>query len=454
MPNPFLVAQRKKFEGLRASIQEIQDRAVKDERDLTEDELRSITDFAGQADTVGKQIEQIVDVETRSSKVADLAASISDAADADGHDTGDTGQQLDGTRSKADDDKQGDQTRSRRAKVTTRDRDPGHYTRSSSNSFFGDIYKAKDQGDDEAARRLVEHNRALTTGSQGPGVVPPHWLTEEFDLLARQGRALANAVRNIDLGDDPRPLTLPKQTAGTDNVVAEQTNENDPVSGTDAWDSDVDVVTPKPTAGKQIVSRQMLDMSSPAIDQLIYGDLISVYNLKVETKVGTAVIAAAGAAVTTFANEAAFAAAGVATDSVVDLGLAVRDARKLPATILAMGTRRWGKFKKLKDSTGRPLIPSGSGGPMNVFGIGTVAADGVIEDYPAIVTDGMGTTGYPESYVAMRASDTLLFEGTTMRFRFEEQAGPESVVLGIWAYTAVIVRQAGKSVKRVVVTAA
>ncbi len=453
MPNPFLVAQRTKFEGLRTSIQEIQERAVTGERDLTEDELRSITDFATQADTVGKQIEQIVDVETRAAKVAGLAASISDAADDDGHDTQDGGTQLDGDRSKTDD-KGGDQARSRRGKTTTRDRDPGHYTRSSANSFFSDIYKAKDQGDDEAARRLVEHNRALSTGSQGPGVVPPHWLTEEFELIARQGRALANAVRNINLGDDPRPLTLPKQTAGTDNVVAEQTNENDAVSGTDAWDSDVDVVTPKPTAGKQIVSRQMLDMSSPAIDQLIYGDLLSVYNLKVETKVGSAVIAAAGSAVTTFATEAAFAASGAATDAVIDVGLAVRDARKLPATLLAMPTRRWGKFKKLKDSTGRPLIPSGTGGPMNVFGVGTIQADGVIEDYPTVVTDGMGTTGYPESFVAMRASDTLLFEGTTMRFRFEEQAGPESIVLGIWSYTAVIVRQSGKSVKRIVVTAA
>jgi hypothetical protein len=33
-------------------------------------------------------------------------------------------------------------------------------------------------------------------------------------------------------------------------------------------------------------------------------------------------------------------------------------------------------------------------------------------------------------------------------------AGPESIKLGIWAYAAVIVRQSGKSAKRIVVTAA
>lgn len=460
MPNAFLVAQRTKFEGLRASIQGVQDTAVTEKRDLTEDELRSITEFAAQADVVGKQIEQIVDVETRAAKVADLAASISDAADSDGQNTNDTGTQLDGTRSKAaDDDTTGaDQTRSRRSKTTTRDRDPGHYTRSSDNSFFRDIYRAKTGDDESAMQRLAEHNRALTTGSHGPGVVPPHWLTEEFELLARQGRKLAGAVRNIPLGDDPRPMTLPKQIAGTDAVVAEQASENTAVSGTDAWDSDVDIVTPKPTAGKQIMSRQMLDMSNPAVDQLIYGDLLSVYNLQVEQKVGLAMVTAAGAAVTTLATEAAFngtAPAVPAYDAAVDTSMAVWNARKLPADIIAMTVNRWGKYKKLKDTTGRPLIPADTAGPMNVIGVGDVQMAGQIDAIGVIPTDGIGSgSAYPESVIVARAADTILFEGTTMRFRFEEQAGPESIVLGIWGYTAVIVRQATKSVKRFVITAA
>jgi hypothetical protein len=460
VPNAFLVAQRTKFEGLRASIQQVQDTAVTEKRDLTEDELRSITEFAAQADTVGKQIEQIVDVETRAAKVAGLAASISDAADGDGQDTADTGTQLDGTRSKAaDDDKDGaDQTRSRRTKTTTRDRDPGHYTRSSDNSFFRDIYRAKTSDDDSAMQRLAEHNRALTTGSHGPGVVPPHWLTEEFELLARQGRKLAGAVRNIPLGDDPRPMTLPKQIAGTDAVVAEQAAENTAVGGADAWDSDVDIVTPKPTAGKQIMSRQMLDMSNPAVDQLIYGDLLSVYNLQVEQKVGAAMVTAAGAPVVTLATEAAFngvAPAVPAYDAAVDTSMAVWNARKIPADIIAMTVNRWGKYKKLKDTTGRPLIPAETAGLMNVIGVGDVQMAGQIDSIGVIPTDGIGSgSAYPESVIVARAADTILFEGTTMRFRFEEQAGPESIVLGIWGYTAVIVRQATKSVKRFQITAA
>lgn len=428
--NPYLKRQRDQYDAIKTSIEGLQTRAASENRDLTEDELRSVTEQAATAKTLATQIEDLTEIENRSAKVAQLAVSVS----------GD-----------------GDGTENRRVSNTTAvDRDPGHYRSEKDggkHSFFGDLYHSRSNGDEQAAARLTEHNRALSTGSHGPGVVPPHWLTEEFELLARQGRSLANAVRNIPLGDDPRPLTLPKQTAGTDAVVAEQASENTAVGGADAWDSDVDTVTPKPTAGKQTVSRQMLDMSNPAIDQLIFGDLIAVYNDKVEAKVGSALITAAGTAVTTFANEAAFNASGAAIDSVIDLGIAVRNARKRPADVLAMAVNRWGKFKKLKDSSGRPLIPSSTAGPMNVFGVGSVSMDGQIEDLGVIATDGIPST-YPESYLALRASDTLLFESNVLRFRFEEVSGPESIVLGIWGYTAVIVRQAGKSAKRVQITAA
>jgi HK97 family phage major capsid protein len=261
-------------------------------------------------------------------------------------------------------------------------------------------------------------------------------------------------VRNIGLGSDPRPLTLPKQLTGTDAEVVEQSAENDATEDDDAWTSDVDTVTPKPTAGIQIVSRQMLDMSSPAIDSLIYGDMIAAYNLKIEKKVGAAMVTAASTAVTTFATEAAFNTDQDASDAVIDTAIAVRNARKLPADIVAMGIVRYGAFLKFKDADGRPLIPEASNGPMNAIGVGTVAVDGRMHGLGIIATDGVSTGSYPESILVARAADTILFESDTLRFRYEEPLGPESVKLGIWGYSAVIVRQAGKSVKRIVVTAA
>jgi HK97 family phage major capsid protein len=427
--NPYLQRKREQAEAVRKTIEGLQTRAAEENRDLTEDELRSVNEQSETYKTLVAEIETLTEVETRSQKVAELASQVHDDA---------------GTRTTSS--------------ASAVDRDPGHYTRSSEHSFFNDLYRSKELGDEEAARRLVEHNRALATGGAGAGVVPPRWLTDEFATLARQGRALANAVRRISLGNDPRTLTLPKQTAGADAAnPAEQADENDPVPTEDKWASDVDTVSPKPTTGAQIVSRQLLDASNPSIDQLIYGDLIAEYNRQVEAKVGAAVIAAAGTAVATFAVEADFAGTPPdvpAVDAVIDAAVAVRTSRKLPADILAMGPARWGRFKKLKDTTGRPLIPVETAGPMNVFGVGQVQADGVIEGLGVIVTEGINAGAYPDNFVVLRAADTILFEGDMLRFRYEEKHGPESIELGIWAYTAVLVRYAGQSTKRVQVTAA
>lgn len=426
MGNPYLARLREQYEGLRSGIDGLQNRAAEEGRDLSADELRTISEQAEQAKGLFGQIESLTEIENRNAKVAEMASAV------------------------------GTETRGTSG-TTAVDRDPGHYRSEQDggkHSFFADMYRARVTGDDESARRLVEHNRALSTGSQGVGTVAPHWLTQEFDTLARQGRRLALAVRNIPLGDDPRPLTLPKQIAGTDSVVAEQASENTAVGGADAWDSDVDTVSPKPTAGKQTVSRQMVDMSSPAIDLLIYGDLMEVYNAKVEAKVGSGLVTAAGAAVTTFASEATnWTGADVILDSVVDLGIAVRNARKRPADVLAMNVTRYGKFLKLRDTDGRPLIArSGLGQGVNVAGVGSLDADGIIEGLAVMATDGIPTS-YPESYLAFRAADQILFESNMLRFRFEEVSGPESIVLGIWGYTAFLSRGTG-SVKRAQITAA
>lgn len=447
MSNPYLLALRTKFDALNASITGLQTRALSEKRDLTADEMNSITDQAAAAKALGEQIESLVDIETRATSIAKLHSTVPVEG------AGEAGKSPEQTIA--------EQNRSLTlggaSRTTAVDRDPGHYTRTSQNSFFADVVHSRD-GDQQAATRLVEHNRALTTTANGPGITPPHWLSDEMELIARQGRRLANVVRNIPLGDDPRPITLPKQTVGTDAVVLEQAAENDAVAETDLYDTDVDTVTMKPTAGTQIVSRQMLDMSSPAVDMLIYGDMMAAYNQKVEAKVGAALIVAAGAAVVTFATEALFRGtlpAVPAYDAVVDGAIAVRNQRKLPADVLAMGVVRYGEFLKLKDADGRPLIPVGSNGPMNVLGVGQADVDGQIAGLGVIASDGVRVNlAYPDSILVFRAADQILFESNTLQFRYEQPLGPQSVKLGIWGYTGFISRQAGKSVKRIIVTAA
>jgi hypothetical protein len=345
----------------------------------------------------------------------------------------------------------------------TRDRDPGIYVRSQTietgehrgertHSFFHDLVHAS-EGDTGARERLGAHHRALSNASQGAGLVPPVWLTSEFEYLARQGRQVADIVRHYPLGNDPRPITLPRQTAGTDSVIAQVSPENTHPSETNGINTTTDVVTPVPTSGIQVVSRQMIDMDDPAIDAFVYGDMLSVYNTKVEAQVCAAMVTAAGSAVTTYASDATNFTASAAEDGVTDAAFGVWNARKLPADIVAMRVLRWGKFNKFRDTSGRRLYPTDESQIVNGSGRGSVTSPGSVGGLPVIGTDGLGTSGYAETILVARSQDTILFEGDIMRFRYEEVAGPESVKLGIWAYTAVMVRQTANSVRKLTISA-
>lgn len=447
--NIYLKTKREEYEGLRASIEGLQLRAAEAKRGLTEDELKQISEMKATGDKLFTEIETLTDVELRSASVAEMQAKVQ-AALRGGDGSGNQGTPAVETELRGLNGAPGRNV----GGAQTRDRDPGHYRsvqEGGRHSFFGDLYASREKSDTEAANRLQEHNRALATGSAGAGVVAPKWLVDEFAALARQGRVLASAVRNIPLGDDPRPLTLPKQTAGTDAEVTEQANENDPVEDDDAWASSVDTVTPKPTSGIQIVSRQMLDMSSPAIDSLIYGDLIASYNLKVEKKVGTAVVAV-GTALPAIEGDAVLVTnkahyARVMTKAAI----AVRNNRKLPANLAAMSVTRWGELIDLTDTTGRPLVTGVGDAPSNIMGAADVSQldGGRFKGLALAPTDGIALD---DRIVVLRASDVLLFESNMLRFRYEQPLGPESVKMGIWAYTAVLIRYGTAAIKRVEIT--
>jgi hypothetical protein len=96
-------------------------------------------------------------------------------------------------------------------------------------------------------------------------------------------------------------------------------------------------------------------------------------------------------------------------DDIIDAAIAVRNARKLPADLVAMSVTRYGQFLKLKDTANRPLMPQETAGPMNVIGVGAVAVDGRLQGLGVIATGGLPAGTYPESIVVLRAADTVLF---------------------------------------------
>ena len=308
-------------------------------RELTEAELAAVSADRERAEALASEIEQLVEDELRAARVAAGYADIGAPAEQQNAGTGETEDE----HQRSEHDTSG---------TSAQDRDPGHYrsaTEGGENSFFADIVRAR-EGDGEAATRLQEHNRALSTGVGGAGIVPPRWLIEEYEAIARQGRVVAEMVRRIEI-TNPSPMTLQRQTAGTDGVLAQQATENTHPSETDAFATTVDVVTPKPVSGIQVVSRQMIDMTNPAADALIFGDMLSVYNRKIEDSVTAALVTAAGTATVALATEAAFTAAA-AEDAITDAAIAVWNARKLPADVVAMAPT----IKEIAEKAGPLLV--------------------------------------------------------------------------------------------------
>lgn len=423
MSNAYLVALRAKFDSARTEIEAIQTRAVDEKRDLTEEELRSVTELGEKAKTIAEQIKPLAEIENRNADISAVTAGIMPATEV-------------ATADKPE-------TRAATGTAYTQDRDPGHYrseTAGGQHSFFGDHFRAQVRGDKEAAKRLEEHNRAVAQAGN-TGVVPPKWLTDEYQKIGRQNRVVADFVRHLPLGRDPRPLPLPKQTVGTDANITTQSAEgtNNAGWGTDRFATDKDTLTPVTKAAYQDVSRQLLDSSSPAVDALIFGDLRDAWDAIIESLVCTAILAGGTAAGTTFASEAAFKANAAAIDAVIDAQTAVSGDLRGPADLAIMNFRRFGAFRKLKDNANRPLMPVSRLNPQNANGAVGNTLVGDIEGVDAVGTAGV-PTAYAETYAVLRRNAVILAESDLLDFTYEQVVGPSAVRMGIWGYVGTLVR--------------
>jgi HK97 family phage major capsid protein len=432
MPNPYLTRKREQFDAIRTAIEGVQTRAATEKRDLTEDEMRSVTGQAEEAKRIAGEIEQLTEFETRSAAVGQLAATVQDGQD--------------------------QQQRSGATGTTqTRERDPGHYRSikdGGQHSFFRDLFVAGKHNDDAAKKRLAEHQRAVTQASGGTGVLPPKWLADEYLALGRQNRVLANLVRRIPLGNDPRTLNLPKQTAETDQNLASQTTEgaNNAGWGTDRFTTDKDTLTPATFAAYQDVSRQLLNASDPAVDALIMGDLRAAWDAKVEALVGAAIVAG-GTTSTTFATQTLFKTNAAGIDAVVDAQTAVAGDLRGPADIACMSYFEFGAFRKLKDGSNRPLMPVTRYGPQNAVGaLGNVLV-GDIEGVDAYGTIGIVRSGAVETIAVLRSQAVILAESDLLEFTYDQVVGPADVRMGIFGYVGTLVRNP-VGVQLIVITSA
>lgn len=428
--NPYLAKLREQYNAMKSASEGIQTRAAEANASLTEVELATIKSQGEQMRALLAEIDVLAAEELRHAEYAKTVASLAPSAPAASSFAGVS-----------------------LGAAEVKPRDPGHYRSiqdGGSHSFFQDMTRAAILQDSAAQGRLAEHNafmRAETTSSIA-GVVPPVWLANEFTTKAQEGRVLAGAVRNLPLADG-RAFTLPGQTANT--TVAAQSAENDALVDSDAYAATGISVTPVTVVGKETVSRQLLDSSTPGIDQLILADLVASYNADIEARLGVAIRAVGSATTVAIADFIDPTDAAWGPNTLADIIMAVRKVRYARPTHFACDYELFTELLKLKDTTGRPLIAL-MGDGMNSAGSASVNADGYIMGVPLLVSEGMNKPATTDLCgAAIVADDVCLFESAQMSFKYEEKSGPQSIELGLWRYAAVAVRQATRSAKNLIV---
>lgn len=126
----------------------------------------------------------------------------------------------------------------------------------------------------EERRRAGKEVRAISqTATAGGEFIPPIWLADYAPKL-RAGRAFLNALGTRPLPGKTNSINLPAITTGS--TAAVQTDGGAP--------SNTDLVTAALTAqvqtvaGRSVASYQLVDLSQPGIDQVIYDDSLAAYN--------------------------------------------------------------------------------------------------------------------------------------------------------------------------------
>lgn len=434
--NPYLKRLKDQYDALMKTLGDLQARAVSENRDLTPDELRSVTEQNEMSKALATQIKDLTELESRSNAVAAGYASVAGAGPINNGD----GEPVAGSKGGA----------------TTKDRDPGFYRPGSQHSFIGDQFRSATLQDPDAKDRLTRHTNALRDDEHmrdvlgsggGVGLVPPVWLAEYFAPVMHRRLRVARFLRQVPFAG-PFAWSIPVAgTPATTETVAEGVN---PTESSPTYS--VLTVTPATISGYAEVSRQMLEASNPAVDAVIWGDLLGDFYDDCETAVVSALEAQTSVNTVTIADGAV--AAG-ARNGVLDAIAAVSDNAGGDADMFVGRTARWVSYLKLVDDAGRPLVTAQQYNPSNAIGEGNALngfrspLQGSLEGLAVVTTP---TAAANRGFV-INSQEILFSNSNPVQFKFEQPAGPALVRIGVWGYMAVVTGRRPKAITKITYTA-
>jgi len=322
-------------------------------------------------------------------------------------------------------------------------------------SLVRDAWAAHRDGNEDAIARLRKFRRqyedmaevmhhalnfAPQTTTTAAALIPPGYRPDLYvsDLFRERplvGLASQGTISNA------APFTVPKFVSVTGGSATH-------VEGTNPSDGSLtftpQVVTPQAVSGRIVLTREIVDSSNPAIDQIAFAEMRESYERQTEGIVYTLLNGASGAGGTITNGFVPSGAQAVTTAGGTDNQTLVKAIRKAVAdywfarfaapTGAAMGQGATARLAQAVDTTQRPLFPWSGG--LNAAGVANPPSAGYQVDsltfQPAWAMTGVAA-GDSQMFL-IKASDLWVWESPLLTFRFEEKQGPANIELNIFAY--------------------
>lgn len=292
-----------------------------------------------------------------------------------------------------------------------------------------------------AAAQTAAQFATSTTGTSGQ-IIPPGYRPDLYVNQLQQGRPLV-AMCSQGVIANATPFTVPVFQAVA-NATADHVEGVNPTDGTLTFGTKT--VTPGGISGRLVLTREIVDSSNPAIDQIALASMRESYDRQTEGKVYTLLNGAngAGGTITTgFVPSGAQASTYVGATGTPPAAIAGirKELARYPfnrfamADAAAVGQNAAQILSGAVDSTGRPLFPWVSlGGAQNVAGV-AMQGGWMVDNMLLVPAWAMTGTAAGDSQIfVLKRSDAWVWESSLLSFRFEEKSGPALIELALFGY--------------------
>ena len=343
------------------------------------------------------------------------------------------------------------------ARYTVTREEPIYRFDGSGESLVKDAWYAATAHDDDAIERLRKYRKQTEevarlfadrftlnftpqTTSTASQVIPPGYRPDLYVADLFKGRPFVNAASKGTI-PNATPFTVPVFSSAT-SVSADHTEGTNPSDGSLAFATKT--VTPQAVSGRLTLSRELVDSSNPAIDQIAIAEMRESYARQTEAKVYTLLNGANGAGGTITGDLVPSGAQAGTTAKGTDNQTLVAYIRERLAKyffnrfaapdVALMGSAATVLLANALDTTKRPLFPYI--GANNATGTGDAVGMGWNVDGLAFLPAwaNTGTAAGDSQIMIIKSSDLWVWESPLLTFRFEEKQGPANIELNIFGY--------------------